>query len=323
MGSKIPPIISETEEMVWSDLSLESPEPIKAEINREVGKIVSLKRDLEVDFKNPEVVILLNINEGRTSVQINSLYFKGRYRKFERGIPQTHWNCRNCQGKGCERCGFSGKQYNTSVEELIGEEVITTFDAKGVLLHGSGREDIDARMLGTGRPFIMEIVQPKIRESNLSLLEKAINLKAAGRVEIDISGWTHKDEVETLKSDKSHKRYRIIVSTDGILSRETLDNALAELKNATIHQRTPVRVSHRRADKIRDRRVIDIVCINENSLNFTLEVTGEAGLYIKELISGDEGRTIPSLTQLTGVNARVVTLDVIAVGTKEETNGTP
>ena len=169
----------------------------------------------------------------------------------------------------------------------------------------------------------MEIVQPKIRESNLSLLEKAINLKAAGRVEIDISGWTHKDEVETLKSDKSHKRYRIIVSTDGILSRETLDNALAELKNATIHQRTPVRVSHRRADKIRDRRVIDIVCINENSLNFTLEVTGEAGLYIKELISGDEGRTIPSLTQLTGVNARVVTLDVIAVGTKEETNGTP
>ena len=32
---------------------------------------------------------------------------------------------------------------------------------EGVLyLHAAGREDIDVRMLGTGRPFIMEIINP-------------------------------------------------------------------------------------------------------------------------------------------------------------------
>ena len=47
--------------------------------------------------------------------------------------------------------------------------------------------------------------------------------------------------------------------------------------------------------------------------DFVLEVTGEAGLYIKELISGDQGRTTPSLTEVLNTPARVVQLDVIHV----------
>ena len=30
-----------------------------------------------------------------------------------------------------------------------------------MFLHGSGREDIDVRMLGHGRPFILEFINPK------------------------------------------------------------------------------------------------------------------------------------------------------------------
>jgi len=47
--------------------------------------------------------------------------------------------------------------------------------------------------------------------------------------------------------------------------------------------------------------------------NYKIEVTGEAGLYIKELISGDHGRTIPSLTEKLGVPACVTSLDVVMV----------
>ena len=35
------------------------------------------------------------------------------------------------------------------------------FDADELFLHGSGREDIDVRMLGDGRPFILEFINPK------------------------------------------------------------------------------------------------------------------------------------------------------------------
>jgi tRNA pseudouridine synthase 10 len=47
-------------------------------------------------------------------------------------------------------------------------------------------------------------------------------------------------------------------------------------------------------------------------------VTGEAGLYIKELVSGDNGRTHPSLSEALGVPTRVTSLDVVLVEEKKE-----
>jgi tRNA pseudouridine synthase 10 len=130
IGTRIPPLMAESEEMVWSDLSLSHAEPLKSEINREVGKTVSEKTGKEANLAHPDVIAILNPLSGNVEVQINPVFFSGRYRKLERGIPQTHWNCRICKGKGCEHCGFTGKQYQDSVEELIGRTTIRLFSAK-------------------------------------------------------------------------------------------------------------------------------------------------------------------------------------------------
>ncbi len=42
----------------------------------------------------------------------------------------------------------------------------------------------------------------------------------------------------------------------------------------------------------------------------------EVGLYIKELISGDEGRSQPNVSGILGVNAICAQLDVIEVSEK-------
>jgi tRNA pseudouridine synthase 10 len=44
-----------------------------------------------------------------------------------------------------------------------------------------------------------------------------------------------------------------------------------------------------------------------------LEISAESGLYIKELIHGDFGRTSPNLKDVVGCNVDVVELDVIGV----------
>ena len=36
----------------------------------------------------------------------------------------------------------------------------------------AGREDVDVRMLGTGRPFIVELVNPRTRQLSKELLER-------------------------------------------------------------------------------------------------------------------------------------------------------
>lgn len=313
VGTRVPPLIAESEEMVWSDLSLTDPEPIKSEMNRETGKAVSALTGKVVDFKRPDVVAVINLAEDRVEIEINPVYFKGRYMKYERGIPQTHWDCRVCHGKGCERCNYTGKMYADSVEELIGGPAIEIFDAKNAVLHGSGREDIDARMLGTGRPFVMEMMHPLRRDIDLARLEEAINASADGRVGVKITGWSSHAEVETLKSNKAHKKYRILVEVDGTISLDELKSALASLNGVVIHQRTPQRVAHRRADRIRERRVIDIQSPGMQDGKFVIDVVGEAGLYIKELVSGDNGRTKPSLAEILGKDAHVTSLDVVLV----------
>jgi tRNA pseudouridine synthase 10 len=47
-----------------------------------------------------------------------------------------------------------------------------------------------------------------------------------------------------------------------------------------------------------------------------LQITGESGLYIKELISGDEGRTEPNISELLDNKVKKISLDVIKIHTK-------
>ena len=313
IGTRVPPMMTESEEMLWSDLHLENPEPLKSEMNREVGKAVAALTGKRGDPKNPELTIVLNIADDCTELQIASLYFYGRYLKHVRGIPQTHWDCRACRGKGCELCNFTGKQYPTSVEEEIAKVPVEIFQADAGILHGAGREDIDALCYGTGRPFVMEMANPKIRTADLRELEEAINKSAMPEVEVRLESWSNKKTVEMLKSHKGHKTYRILVSVDDRISLENIQNAVSKLNGAWIAQRTPNRVSHRRADLVRKRQVIGIQVLGiENGL-YRLEVVGDSGLYIKELISGDEGRTSPSLSEILAAPAKVTELDVVQV----------
>jgi tRNA pseudouridine synthase 10 len=318
IGTRVPPLMAESEELVWSDLGLAGPEPLKSEVNREVGKAVAALTGKAADLTRPDVVAILDLASGAVEVGISSLFFRGRYRKLVRGIPQTRWPCRQCQGAGCERCGFTGKMYPDSVEEIIGRPVAEAFGAGDAILHGAGREDIDARMLGAGRPFVMEVVAPRRRTVDLPALGEVVNRAAAGRVEIVIDGWSTRRGVETLKREKAHKKYRISVEVEGGIARNELEEALDRLRGTVVSQRTPARVVHRRADRIRERRVVDARVAGQEDGRFFLDVVGEAGLYVKELVSGDGGRTRPSLAGLIGRPARVIQLDVLEVEGSEE-----
>ena len=52
---------------------------------------------------------------------------------------------------------------------------------------------------------------------------------------------------------------------------------------------------------------------DEPAERFSIRVRAESGTYIKEMVSGDEGRTVPSFTSLAGVPVKVEFLDVVAI----------
>jgi len=51
--------------------------------------------------------------------------------------------------------------YETSVQEEIAKPILPYFRPKDYKFHSGGREDIDVRMLGDGRPFVLELISPR------------------------------------------------------------------------------------------------------------------------------------------------------------------
>ncbi len=287
-------------------------ENIKKEINREIGKELSLRLSKDVEFDNPNLVIMVDFKKGEIETQINPIFIESRYRKLIRGIPQTKWPCSKCKGKGCESCNQTGKMYAETVEELISEDAIKASNGTGAKFHGAGREDIDVKMLGRGRTFVLEIKEPKIRGIDLKYLEESINEHAKGKVEISEIKFVSKERKAEIKesSRDTYKVYKAIVELEGEIDASNLDS-LKSMK--IINQRTPIRVSHRRADKIRTREIkkLEYKKLDSNKLELLIECEG--GLYIKELISGDENRSKPSVSEILGTGARCIKLDVMEV----------
>jgi len=314
IGTRVDPSIAVAEEALWKRLSGVQPETIKGELNREIGKRVAAMTAKAPDIKRPDVTAVVDTQFGTVDITVAPIYVYGRYRKLDRTIPQTRWPCRACQGKGCERCGGTGKMYPTSVEEIVSAPLMAMLGGSAHALHGLGREDIDARMLGRGRPFILEISEPQRRTPDLAAVTLAVN--QSGQVEVSGLRASSGDEVVQLKEDRCDKTYRLRVKTPPV-DEGKVKEALAALAAAPIEQRTPARVSHRRADLVRRRLVKALRITAFAGTEFEIEVTAEAGTYVKELVHGDGGRTQPSLSGLLGLPLTVLELDVLEVHDEE------
>ncbi len=291
---------------------------LKTEINRELGRGIEAATGKKVDFERPEMTFRVDTRFDHVDLQPADLFARGRYRKLVRDLPQTRWPCRACNGLGCRQCDGKGKTYETSVEELIAAPVVTASGAEAEAFHGMGREDIDARSLGSGRPFILELKRPQRRSLDWTALEKEINKGNVGRVEVEGLAVAGPADAARYKAADPAKTYHAVCQPDQPIERVALDAAVAKLAGVALEQRTPQRVAHRRSDLVRKRRILGLKILDFDDDRFTLEITAESGTYIKEFVSGDDGRTLPSLSGTLGALVRVTELDVVDVAWTEE-----
>jgi tRNA pseudouridine synthase 10 len=313
VGSKVDDELLAREESFWTSVGLAHPESIKAELNREIGKLLNTKLGKPTEFSKPDIVAVIDTRFNVGQVFPTPIFIYGRYLKLKRGIPQTKWYCRKCRGRGCPRCNGTGKMYETSVEELIAEPALEMTGASEFALHGMGREDIDALMLGSGRPFALELTHPKKRKINLNDLAQEINQKHTGKVEVKGLRESAREEMIAIKSGKYDKTYSCKIQAEKVVPNEKLKMVVNTFIERVITQRTPIRVAHRRADKYRKKLVSNCRLNSHKGNEFVLEITGESGIYIKELIHGDSARTQPNLSDELGVKCEVLELDVIKI----------
>jgi tRNA pseudouridine synthase 10 len=310
-GSRWEPETLAREEALWVEVGSEWGESARAAFNREWGKALEARTGASGGPDRPDVVFLADLAVGRVLPTVLPVYVRGRYRKLDRTIPQTRWPCRRCQGRGCTECEGTGKRYPTSVEELVAAPLLAATGATGTRFHGMGREDIDARMLGRGRPFVLELVRPRRRTVDLAALAPEVARSSGGRVEVDGLRPAEAADVLAVKEAAPEKSYRVRVR--GAAAVEKVNEALEVATGRAIAQRTPSRVAHRRSDRVRARRIVSARVVEAGDSGFTLEIRTEAGTYVKEWVEGDGGRTEPNLATLLGTALKVEFLDVLDV----------
>jgi len=199
-----------------------------------------------------------------------------------------------------------------------------------VIFHSAGREDMDVRMLGAGRPLLLQLINPK---NTLSLcneqskeLEEFVafaNINCDAMIGIRNMRIVDEKYQEWMKSieNTKNKMYRCLCwISDAMTDQKALDDAMAANGNygieypLVLQQWTPIRVLHRRSLSVRERKLfsIDIKWISEHWIS--VEIAAEAGTYIKEFCHGDRGRTVPNLASLLKCkHANIIQLDVTAV----------
>ena len=235
-----------------------------------------------------------------------SSYIGGRYCKYSRELPQTPWFVNN--ERKCE----------TSVEELLASCFKDSVKASELKFLASGREDVDVRMLGTGRPFAIECCNPKRTKfslEELQQLETAFNQRNCD-ITINKLRIVSKEDIKKLKEGEEEKRksYTALCVTSEPVSCDKFTD-LEKIVDLKLEQQTPIRVLHRRANSTRDKMVHNMEFITEGLKNnmFKLHITTSAGTYVKEFVHGDFNRTKPSLKTLLGVDTDILALDVMEV----------
>lgn len=236
----------------------------------------------------------------------SSIYIGGRYLKYSRNVSQTRWVIDD------ERMG------EASVEEIIGGAILLIFKGDNYKFHAAGREDIDVRMLGTGRPFLVEIQNARQvpSEALIKEIEAKINSRESQYVRVKnlravgSQGWDLMREGEAEKQ----KQYAALVWISHPVSDEDLQT-ISSLKELKVAQKTPIRVLHRRSPLEREKIIhwMQVERISGSSQYLLLHLCTQAGTYIKEFVHGDFGRTQPSVGSILGCRTEILQLDVTDV----------
>ena len=221
-------------------------------------------------------------------------------------LPQTAWvidGQRKCEG---------------SVQEMIEGPAIALFGATSARFHSAGREDVDVRMLGDGRPFVLELLAPRrpLQSAEAyAALAAETGRASGGVVEVAELGAVDASTVSTLikaGEDAHRKDYRCIVQASRPLTAADVEllNTTRELR---IEQITPLRVLHRRTLAARPRTVHAMAATRIGARFLQLDVTTQAGTYVKEFVHGDFGRTHPNVGALLGCHVDILQLDVLGL----------
>ena len=292
IGTRPPDSLKRKEEKLWAEYGSQRVEPFKSEFNRLLAKRIMPKLNIDSDLKQPDIQTIVDLTKDDVQLNYKPVFIYGQYNKYVRDISQTIWD-------------YS----HNSVQQVVQSIFLNRFKAVETKFHGAGREDLNVRCFGK-REFVLELVKPKQRSGDLQQIAAELN-QSQDKVEVFNLQSVEEEQKRIIKEKQADKIYKALVQLDKDIINQDLFN-LDDLKGI-VKQKTPSRVLKTRSDKLRTRKIYHITAEIIAAKKLEVIIKAEAGTYIKEFISGDQGRTEPSISKALNCQAECEKLDVIGI----------
>ena len=278
IGVVLKPSVVDRDDFIRSKFKLRGIDSVKSDISRELAKKFSKATKSLIDYRHPELTIIVNFKKDSIELRSKSITLYGRYAKNSRNLPQKQKPCERCMGSGCLECNYHGISDFNSVEGRISEFLYDKFCAKQVKITWIGGEDQSSLVVGNGRPFFVQILNPHKRKLRFF---KKISLQ-----EVTLFGLT---QVESIPKEplKFRSKIELFIKTENKIQADVLKK-LNDIKNS------PVAVYE---NSKRNEKLIHSIQYQKTKPNsFTLVIEVDGGLPIKKFV--DSETVFPNLSDL-------------------------
>jgi tRNA pseudouridine synthase 10 len=270
IGTRLPFFFYENEDYIRSMFQIKGTLGIKTQINLLIREKIRKSKKYSVDHLNPALkfeVIIENDLSFSINCKAREFYLLGKYIKLDRGITQKskNWGRKDCQNF----CKLADK-YEKSIEDSIRKSVWSEYNAEDMKITWTGSEDKYSLVLGSGRPFIVKVINPKFKGlDEMKVLEKGVELyfRKIKQEEIDY-----------------YCQYRILVTIFVKLTEKIGNIGHFEDLVKTLKGEVTFRVKNRKTA----RNIYNAKLINARENNLEISLDMDNGIPIKQFVGGNE-----------------------------------
>ena len=295
IGATLSTRLYEREDTMRARLKIRGRESIKHYLTRELSMRLTRLTRKQVEYGKPDITITLTVDkENNVNVAVISrpLAFVGVYIKKTRGLPQKQDRCASCVGKGCNSCNYSGLSGYDSVEGIIANELVQITRGQTPKFTWMGSEDQSSLVLGSGRPFYVRVFNPKKRK----LKNKAV--KGNG-IKAMLNAINYIPVIQPRFTVKT----KIYIRCENALTKKILE---------TLNSLSGSKVSFENRSKVGIKSIYSVRIRQIDNNQFTLTITADGGLMIKQLVGGEEYMK-PNIAEILGMKCECLLFDILDV----------
>ena len=293
IGVILPHKFYDREDKIRSEYKIKGIENIKSHYSRKIRAKFGQMTHKKLDFSHPDLLITLKIGPdlyADVEVQSKSLILEGRYTKHRRDFFEIDTTCAICKGAGCDFCDFKTRVKFHSIEDAVKKILLFYLKFDSATFCPTGREDEGSLVLGKGRPFYVNVKNPRRKLTKKKLIDfEGLSLRIF-----------EKESVQTRYIHYINKIKAYVNCEDENFDIYALNTA------------GPLCVGFKNKGKMDYKIIYVMKVIKTNTKRFEILMFCDNGLPIKRFIDGYEDTT-PNASQMIGKKCECNTFDVLDI----------